>query len=29
VIHAHMLGHDLATQKRKKIEYGEVLKIET
>jgi alpha-ribazole phosphatase len=29
VIHAHMLGHDLATQKSKKIEYGEVLKIET
>jgi alpha-ribazole phosphatase len=28
VIHAHVHGHDLATQKRKKIEYGEVLKIE-
>lgn len=28
VVHAHVHGHELATQKRKKIAYGEVLKIE-
>ncbi|MFM2399948.1 MAG: hypothetical protein RL341_2105 [Pseudomonadota bacterium] len=28
VIHAHLHGHDLAVQKRKKIEYGEVLQIQ-